>query len=228
MVTTHDGSRTLRKGRSEVTWRSTSGAVTESRQVYLLNSGILGWPKSTGLRLLEIGFGTGLNFLLTADALTSHPAAGLTYFGIDQTLISSATFAELAYRPMLQNPGVHDRLAEVLEASGQIDAPGLLERKFGNGIWLQLRLGDVRSMVIPVRQFHAIFHDPFGPDENPDLWQADFLEKLYRSLMPGGRLTSYCVKSSIQRQLRAIGFQVQVHPGPVGGKREVLIAIRDH
>ncbi len=221
---TADGSRTLRLGNTGITYHSASGAVSESRAVYLENSRILQWPDSGEcLRVLEIGFGTGLNFLLTADAANDRQLR-LEYVALDSHPVSARLLPELAYATALGDASLVDALVNILNALPA--APGRVSREVGCCARLELWLGNALEQTIPVNRYHAIYLDPFGPRVNPELWDAGFLEDLYHALIPGGRLTSYCVKSSVQQDLRRIGFEVTAVPGPAGGKRQVLVAIR--
>ena len=74
--------------------------------------------------------------------------------------------------------------------------------------------------------FDAVYFDPFSPESNPELWTAEVFEVAASGLRPGGLLTSYCVKSSVRKALQQCGLQVRKMAGPVGGKREVLVAQR--
>ncbi len=97
---------------------------------------------------------------------------------------------------------------------------------------LHLLLGDLRNMSqpefeqIPAETCDAIYFDPYSPETNPELWTANFFQQAHNYLKPGGTLTSYCVKSSVRRELVAGGFLVDKLPGPMGGKREVLRATK--
>ena len=114
-----------------------------------------------------------------------------------------------------------------------------LEYSSGHGISdakcaLQLYLGDAcdnrwnEALVEPERQIgiDAIFFDAFSPETNPELWQSDVFRRAYDILKPGGTLTSYCVKSRVQKGLHSVGFSIEKLPGPPGGKREVLRAVK--
>ena len=99
-------------------------------------------------------------------------------------------------------------------------------------VQLHLWLGDIRHRPqqalerIPRNGCDAVYFDPFSPQTNPELWTATVFQQAYSFLRPGGTLTSYCVKSSVRRELVACGFQVHKVAGPAGGKREVLLAIK--
>jgi len=72
----------------------------------------------------------------------------------------------------------------------------------------------------------AVFFDAFSPETNPELWQSEIYKTAYDVLRPGGTLTSYCVKSRVQKEMRAEGFSIEKVSGPPGGKREVLRATK--
>lgn len=76
-------------------------------------------------------------------------------------------------------------------------------------------------------RFSAVYFDPFSPETNPDLWTEEVLSNMYQILQEGGALTSYCVKGRIRQLLQNVGFVVRKSPGPNGGKREVLRALKN-
>ncbi len=92
------------------------------------------------------------------------------------------------------------------------------------GVRLELLLGEASAQPLPKGSVHAVYHDAFSPEVNPELWTEDFLGKLVAALKPGGTLVSYCVQGAVQRRLEALGTEVAKRPGPKGGKREVLTA----
>jgi hypothetical protein len=99
-------------------------------------------------------------------------------------------------------------------------------------VQVQLVLGDALKVdhealgAIPANGSDAIYFDPFSPDSNPELWTPKIFQQAHNFLKPAGRLVSYCVKSSVRRDLAACGFEVHKVAGPVGGKREVLQAVK--
>ena len=231
---TADGSRTLRHVHSGITCHSASGAATECREVYVHNSGVLTIPSTDQpIRILEIGFGTGLNYLLTADAFRSAQRP-LAYTALEQQPINPEWLPELAYEHLLNEPGIVAQLDHFLKhIEASMAAPGNAGEFTGTGhslvlppANLELWLGDALAYEYPESHFHAVYHDPFEPDVDSLLWQPEYLERLFHSLLPGGRLVSYCVKSRIQRWLNEIGYLVDIRRGPRGGKRQVLVANR--
>lgn len=117
----------------------------------------------------------------------------------------------------------------------------------GEFVTLQLWIGDachwtphlsqlsvLQSTASDANQMHsdnaavydAIYFDPFSPETNPELWTSEVLEVAAAALCPGGLLSSYCVKSTVRRTMQQCGMLVRKAAGPVGGKREVLVAQR--
>lgn len=228
VVQTDDGSRTLRLVRKKsVTWHSASGALSESQLVYLENSGVAKrLANGQATSVFEVGFGTGLNFWLTASWAMQHQSR-LEYTAVETDLINWTTLAELEYDKL---SACHDAIAAFARL---IFRPG--QQATGGGhavetVLLNLIVDPLQAWLKNTGEsFDAIYFDPFDPDEAPQLWQPDVFTDLYQRTRPGGRLVTYCVKSSIQKAVAAAGFHVTKTPGPDNGKREVLVAHRsDH
>ena len=239
VILTHDGSRTLQLLGSDVTFHSTSGAATESLHVFVNNSGIFENPDTIKpIRILEFGFGTGLNYLLTVDEAIRRNRS-IEYVAIDQTLLSRALFEELGFGGLVENRCLVAELAKFLgnRTRKSTDGPGIVSPNVqqyqvnfpsptSGRITLHLLLQDFLQTELPAGPFDSIYFDPFAPEVDEYFWQADYLAKMLPLLRPGGTLVSYCVKSAVQRILRNAGFVARTVRGPAGGKREVLIATR--
>lgn len=124
------------------------------------------------------------------------------------------------------------QLTEGLAKSWPVD---LLDQKplsisLGNYCQLHLILGDATELRINrdypelCSQVDAVYFDAFSPETNPQLWSSLVLREMHQMLVPGGSLTSYCVKSAVRKTMEEVGFSVSRLPGPVGGKREVLLS----
>lgn len=223
MVLTRDGSRTLRQPGGEG-YKSLAGALTEARYVYLEASGAAerlrtGQPT----RVLEIGFGTGLLFLVTA-ALAAETGTQLRYVGIEGAPPAAELLAQLDYSALLSPSPLPAALLAWRRTLGAAPTTGrhdlLLEPA-----QLSLLVGDALELQ-PEGRFDAVYHDAFSPRTNPRLWEAGYLTALARLLRPGGRLVSFTVAGSVRRALTEAGLEVAKRPGPPGGKREVLVAAR--
>ncbi len=216
LVLTNDGSKTLFSKEYNQTFHSDRGALAESKHVFLETSGVaqrLREAKAT--KVLEVGFGTGLNFFLTADMALQY-GASLKYFALEQNLLSSQIINSLEYSQYLVNK---ELLKSFLEYRENITGSFEFE-----GIRLELKLANALKQKLPAQYFDAIYQDAFSPEENPELWTSEFLTKLKNSLKAKAKLSTYSVKGEIRRKLIALGFEVQKLPGPKDGKREILLA----
>ena len=219
---TEDGSRTLLSPRYRETYHSHHGAATEARHVFLEGSAVArrlaaGRPTT----VLEVGFGAGLNALLTL-AEADRWGTPLRFVTLERDPLPVAVLRDLGYRALLPRPELADALYDWLAALPSGVRAHATEIA---GNRLELLVVEAQHAALP-SAVHAVYHDAFSPDVNPELWDPAFLERLYRALVPGGLLVSYTVKGTVRRRLAALGFEVAKAPGPPGGKREMLIARR--
>lgn len=222
-ITTGDGSSTLYSARYGQTYGSSSGALREAREVFLENSGVAArLAAGESVRVLEVGFGTGLNFFVTAQACLEQPKARLDYTALEHTLLSAETVQRLGYEASVDRALVE----AYLEWREHGDEPPGTHVFEASGVRLELLLGEATGQTLPKSSFYALYHDAFSPDVNPELWTEAFLSELVGALAPGGTLVSYCVQGVVRRALEALGLEVGKRPGPAGGKREVLVATK--
>ncbi len=218
VVRTDDHSNTLRCRKKHVTWHSESGALSESEVVFIRNSQIQDrMTRRAKTQILEIGFGTGLNFFLAAS-MAFRNCAKLDYFAIEPDRLEQSIIDQLRY----------DQIPACQPAVEQF-VPAVFQKRLAtvetDDVTLAL-FDDLSELTMTPGKFDAVFHDPFAPDIAPKLWSEDVFCQLFERLIGHGRLVTYCVKSSIQKRLVKVGFQVSKTPGPVGGKREVLVAVK--
>ena len=224
VVVTDDGSRTLARASDGVTWHSESGALAESQLVFLNNSGVLQRLQANRpTRVLEIGFGTGLNFWTTAS-IALRSATRLNYLSLETKLLSPEVLYQLQHGSLEDCQPAFDRFFEKLVQRYHSSARQI--RLNENNVQLTIQNLDATGFAIDEATFDAVYFDPFGPDDAPELWQEPLFHSLHGALVPRGRLVTYCVKSEIRRRLSTVGFEVEKTAGPVGGKREVLVATR--
>ncbi len=216
---TSDGSSTLHSERYGESFHSHKGALTESKHVFLQGTGVVERLEHRHpTHLLEVGFGTGLNFFLTADVALNYET-DLRYTALEKDLLSADDLASLGYGTHLEHPELLERFL-VWRQSLQKS-----EFEFA-GVRLELLLGDATLQPLPENHFHAVYQDAFSPATNPELWSETFLDKLRKSLTSDGVLSTYCVKGEVRRRMQALGFEVEKRSGPPGGKREMMVARR--
>ena len=223
IVLTGDGSPTLFSEAYGQTFHSHHGALTECRHVFLAGSGIQERLKAGHpTRVLEVGLGTGMNFLLTAEAASASQTP-LTYVAFEQTLLPAEAL-EAVYTALPLSP---ERANAFLTWRRSLeDTPaGLLRWQNNDTLALEILLGDATASRHPIAPVDAVYLDAFSPDANPELWTPAFLSRLFDVLKPGGRLTTYSAKGTVRRTLAACGFSVERLPGPPG-KRHMVAATR--
>ena len=216
---TGDGSRTLHSTNYRQTYHSTFGAVTEARLVYLQASGAAARIRSGhSCKILEIGFGLGLNFLLTAD-LANSIGTRLEYVGVELAPVTRQQFGLMNYDKYLLEP----KLCKLVDCALESTAGRC--PNYNGTINLTVQCEDIRESCFARSEFDIVYLDAFSPDVNPECWTESQLYRYHRWLKTGGKLSSFCVRGELRRCLQSTGFQVEKISGPPG-KREILIATR--
>lgn len=217
---TSDGSRTLYVPEIGEHYHSVHGARTESTHIFIDHALRERWghkPLRERYTVVEIGFGTGLNALLTylQTALTT-PRSHITYhtyekYPIDVSLVSDLFSGLLSSSELELCITMHQ---------AEWDVPVEIAPFFT----LHKHLGDVTTVTIP--PYDVVYMDAFSPENAPDLWSETFLAQLSQAALPSATFSTYCAKGAIRRALQAMGWQISRTPGPPGGKREILTARR--
>ncbi len=211
---TEDGSHSLYNAQYDQHYHSTSGAINESRHIYI-NLGLkpVLEKKSGPIRIFEMGFGTGLNAFLSWDIADKYQRA-ISYTGVEAFPVSLAEASQLNYEPIVAKCG----FLNLHETSWGVDHP--LSEKFlfrKEKVTLQDYLCD--------EQFDIIYYDAFDPKAQPELWSEEILSKVAAQTRQGGVLVTYSSKGIVKRALAASGFSVEKHKGP-GKKWHVLRAVK--
>lgn len=219
---TADGFPTLYSARYGQTYHSHHGARREAEHVFLDATGVAArLAAAEATRVLEVGYGAGLTFWLTA-ARAAATGAPLAYTALEHDLPPERVLRATGYGTRL---GLGALEAELLAWRAHLPATGAHRLCLGPRLTLTLVLGDARAAPLPDRAFDAVYLDAFSPDANPELWTEAFFERLHAALAPGGVLATYSAKGTVRRALIRAGFAVEKRPGPPG-KREMLRAAR--
>lgn len=224
---TADGSHTLFSAVYGQTYHSTNGALVEAEHVFLRGAGVEARLKAgRPTRLLEVGFGAGLNFWATVRCSFAH-SGRLDYVALEKNLLPAETLAQLDYGTLLggEVADLWQRFLELPLFSPAGHPPGEAIWEASPQLWLTLVIGEATTAPLPPGGYHAVYLDAFSPDVNPELWTPEFLARLFAVLEPGGKLATYSVRGSVRRALQSVGFVVGKQPGPPG-KREMLVATR--
>jgi tRNA U34 5-methylaminomethyl-2-thiouridine-forming methyltransferase MnmC len=216
IVNTSDGSQTLYIPEMDEQYHSMNGALTESNYVYL-GKGYL-FHKSNAPIVFEVGFGTGLNCLLTA-LLAEKQKRTTTYYTIEKYPLDKKIIEHLKY-------------GENISAEAQIlfekihccewDKPVQISKYFK---LIKIKSDLIENNLKEVKDCNVIYFDAFGPDKQPEMWQPQIFQKIYSITSTGGVFVTYSAKGAVRRQLTACGFEMERLPGPPG-KIQMLRGIK--
>lgn len=219
IITTADGSKTIQIEEWNEQYHSVHGAIQEANYVYL-TQGLLFfyntlYAKSKPTSLLEIGFGTGLNAILTA-MMASELQLSIDYTGIEAYPVSTEELECLDYPKALQiESDIFNKIHECSwEVYHEITDVFKLKKQ-------QLFFDEISD----VNCHDIIYFDAFGARVQPELWSKEMFARMYKALRTNGVLVTYSAKGSVRRSLADVGFTVERLKGPPG-KRHMLRAIK--
>ncbi|MDR0349122.1 MAG: tRNA (5-methylaminomethyl-2-thiouridine)(34)-methyltransferase MnmD [Tannerella sp.] len=208
---TADGSHTLFSTKAQQTYHSDEGAIMESRHVYISPAFIHFQDKSI-IKILEIGFGTGLNAILTLLE------AGLKKKNVCYEAIEPDPVPEIIYK-QLNYPDSLSCNKDLFLKLHQAAPDHCVHFPYFQFIKKYTAAADYTSGQC----FDVIYFDAFSPDAQPEMWTSSILNKMYQSISPNGILLTYSAKGIVKRTLKDAGFQVKRLPG-AGSKHHMLKA----
>jgi tRNA U34 5-methylaminomethyl-2-thiouridine-forming methyltransferase MnmC len=214
LVTTSDGSHTIFVPELNEHYHSIHGAVQESALVYINNG--LGFCNSNPLNILEVGFGTGLNALLTVISDINKKRiiryTALEKYPLEKNLVHSLnhwSFAGIKGKQVFNS--IHN--------SGWGSFEKITENFYLKKIKCDLLNDDIEG------KFDLVYFDAFGPDKQPEMWTLNVFKKIADITIVSGILVTYSAKGAVKRILRSCGFDISLLPGPPG-KRQMIRAVR--
>ncbi len=221
IVETADGSKTLFCPINQQTYHSVHGALTESRYVFIEGAELASkLSASSDLHVLEIGFGTGLNYLLTVQR-AEQAGVSLHYTALERRILPATLLEKLDYGTLLDRAEHSQLLLRHLStcdfASG--DLASVFHYK-DTSLHLYRHIDALFADRSP--RFDIVYHDGFSPGHNAELWSPEVIDNLYSRLRQGGILATYSANGDVRRAMSSVGFLVTRLPGPPG-KREMLV-----
>ncbi|MCH8545710.1 MAG: tRNA (5-methylaminomethyl-2-thiouridine)(34)-methyltransferase MnmD [Cryomorphaceae bacterium] len=214
LTTTKDGSHSLLNTDLNEHYHSQHGALQESIHVFLRSA--FDHLQKPSVSILEYGFGTGLNALLTLqEAQKTH---------------KKVHYTSLEARPLN---------TEIIDQLNYADQAGIDPRYFADlhqAKWnelvaitpyfsLEKRKQRFEDYMAEANTYDLIYFDAFAPRYHPEAWSREVLHQCYEALKPEGIWVSYCAQGAVRRTLMSVGFTVEKIPGPPG-KREMLRGIK--
>lgn len=215
IIKTEDGSTTIRIPDLEENYHSSHGAVQEAKHVFVKH-GLKAISKDS-VRVFELGFGTGLNALLSLKFGVENDI-NIQYFGLEAYPVDIELINELNYVEIIgeeYGEAFHKMHVATWNKPGQISSQFELT-KFEEKI---------EELKIDVEPFDVVYFDAFGHRAQPEMWDISVLKKMSDLLVDGGLLVTYAARGQFKRDLKSLGFEIESLPGPPG-KREMTRAVK--
>lgn len=234
IVQTADGSNTIFNSEVGENYHSRHGALQESRHVFL-NSGLKyflefskkvsppGGDLEGAVSILEVGFGTGLNFLLTADFCIAKNIQ-LKYTGIEAYPLNT---------DMISQTGYDQYVPEELWQQFIVNYPESLQHRINLNINSKPSIVDCQLQIAHCKLlnfqsdklYDVIYFDAFAAIHQPEMWDEAAISHTLKFLKPGGVFVTYAITGNLKRIIKGLGLKVEKAPG-APGKREMLRAVK--
>ncbi len=215
---TEDGSHSLQVPEMDETYHSSHGAIQESNHVFIKN-GLEYWANNNigkDLSIFEVGFGTGLNALLTLQKA--------------EQLNVKINYTSIELYPL------HSDLTNQLNYSEQLGLEKSIFNKLHTCNWHEhidiTSHFNLQKIKAPFQDkstdstFDIIFYDAFAPSKQAEMWDYALIEKCYNMLNPNGVFVTYSARGQLKRDLKQAGFSVESLQGPPG-KFEMVRALKE-
>jgi tRNA U34 5-methylaminomethyl-2-thiouridine-forming methyltransferase MnmC len=214
IIKTGDGSHTIFVPEIEEHYHSVHGAIQESGHIFINNG--LSFCTADPVSILEIGFGTGLNVLLTALS-AKESGKRVFYTSVEKYPLDGNTIRSLNYIEMTGITGreLFSKIHSPVWGYDEEIYPGFILRKLNKDL-TKAKLSGLYNLV---------YFDAFSPEKQPGMWTKNIFSMISDLTARDGILVTYCVKGDVKRILKSVGFSISVLPGP-RGKRHILRAIK--
>lgn len=217
IIITGDGSKTIHMPEWNENYHSSHGALQEANHVFLRN-GFDDFLDRAEISIFEVGFGTGLNAILTLQESEKRKIK-TRYYGIEAFPVVAAEMEALDYESLLDN-------AISVENYKKMHAIAWNQKEDISTYFSLHKIHQkLQDFLFEPETLDLVYFDAFGPRTQEEMWSLEIFKKLFNALKPDGMLVTYCAKGQVKRDLKAAGFTVQAVPGPPG-KREMTRAFK--
>ncbi|MEA1848617.1 tRNA (5-methylaminomethyl-2-thiouridine)(34)-methyltransferase MnmD [Chryseobacterium sp. MHB01] len=217
--TTNDGSKTLFINDLNENYHSHHGALQEAEHVFIKNG--LNLINDYEINILELGFGTGLNVLVTINEyLKTDKNHIINYFTLEKYPINESEMNDLEYFDLFDNPEFKNIYHKIHQTEWEKDieiVKGFHLKK------IECDFFQLKNIDLP--KINLVYYDCFGARVQPDLWEKPLFEMVSDKMAVNGLLTTYSSKGSVRRILQELDFIVEKKQGPPG-KREMINAVK--
>jgi tRNA U34 5-methylaminomethyl-2-thiouridine-forming methyltransferase MnmC len=216
IVLTADGSNTIYNPQVGENYHSKNGALQESLHVFV-NAGLNYFLDTTGLKqisVLEVGFGTGLNFLLTANFCTTNEIK-LNYTGIEAYPLTDQLITQTGYEQYVSS-AIWESFTEQYDEAKK--------NTVALNAFCDLKVEGCKLLDFNgTDKYDIIYFDAFAVAHQPEMWNEEAIGHTIKFLKPSGVFVTYAITGNLKRMLKSLGLTIQKIPG-AAGKREMLRA----
>lgn len=217
-VTTGDGSKTLFNEQIGECYHSKHGAVQESKHVFI-HTGLDYYIQQHQLRkvaILEVGFGTGLNFTQTL-AYIADKQVEIDYVGIEGFPLPLEVIQEIGYEDFVSEEDWKNYISHYKDAlTGTMQINTQTQLHIDHTLLMNFNSNKI---------FDIVYFDAFAAVHQPEMWSDEALAHVAKFIKPGGVFVTYAITGNLKRSMKALGFTIEKAPG-APGKREMLRATK--
>jgi len=220
LIETQDGSHSLYNPDLNETYHSFHGAIQESQHVFI-RMGLhyyLDLHQSNKVKILEIGFGTGLNAILTYKDLTKKKIK-TWYDTLEPFPIEESIWSKLNY---IEKLGFND-IEDVYKNMHTCETDTITA--LSEGFLFTKYKSKLEDITLHANHYDVVLFDAFAPSKQPDLWKLEQLQKVVASMKEGAVLVTYCAQGQFKRDIKEAGLEIETLPGPPG-KKEMVRGIK--
>ena len=214
--TTGDNSKTLYIEELDECYHSHHGALQEAEYVFIKNG--LQKINSKEINILEMGFGTGLNVLVTIKEFLNLKDTKINYFSLEKYPITEVEAQAVGHSDLFEQEEVKKSYQKIHQCEW-----GSLVEILPNFYLRKIKTDFFDLDKIDLPEIDLVYFDCFGARVQPELWEKPLFQLISKKMKKNGLLTTYSSKGSVRRALQEIGFKVEKLEGPKG-KREMINA----
>lgn len=220
------------------TYYSKADGLSETKYVFIQGNKLPEqWRNIQNCTIGELGFGTGLNFLVTAQEWqifhkddTNSKNAKLHFISFEQFPITAAQMRKALSRwPHIKKAAecLAEAWDDALDKQENI-ANGPVTIEYAKNILLTVYMGDA-NILLPTLQtkIDAWYLDGFSPAKNPELWNKDLMMQVAKTTNLGGTFATYTAASFVRQNLKTAGFIVERIKGHAG-KQHMSVGYMPH
>ena len=219
IFTTGDGSTTIFLPDFNEYYHSKYGAVSESEHVFIKN-GLHFWkqknPNKKYCNIFEVGFGTGLNALLTFKESKFMPNINLTYSSVEPNPLKFSEIEKLNYGVKLND---NDGIFSFIHRS-EWNSPIQISKNFT----LIKNNSFIQNFNIEINP-DIIYFDPFCYRVQPEMWSKKIINPIIKSMSKYSVFVTFSSMNILFDLLKDLKMNVEKIPGPK--KKKMIRAFKN-